>query len=169
MPALRKPNLTFCWRSEGPQSALTAKMCMRQHRSQRALCGHSLRLASMSAITTFGSFIGPGPRCSDQRKLSAEAPHRRVKRGVVEARPICAVFLPSIFSDFKHEYSQPFQPGAPPLQQGQFQVQPCRRSRRVAPTLFSISSGIQDHTETGSHWSDTTASSLRMRVPSLLI
>ena len=26
----------------------------------------------------------------------------------------------------------------------------------MAPTLFSISSGIQGHTETGSHWSDTT-------------
>jgi hypothetical protein len=26
----------------------------------------------------------------------------------------------------------------------------------VAPTLFSISSGIQSHAETGSHWSDTT-------------
>ncbi len=50
---------------------------------------------------------------------------------------------------------QSFQPGARALQQKRFQAQPCRRSRRVAPTLFSISSGIQGHTETGSHLSDT--------------
>ena len=83
---------------ECPVSALIGNMCAPQHRSLRAQNSHSLRNAPTSAIGIFGSFIGLGPRCSDHRKLCAGAPHRRVKRGVVEAGPICAVFFLFRFS-----------------------------------------------------------------------
>jgi len=42
-----------------------------------------------------------------------------------------------------------FQSGAPPLLTRQFQAQPRRRYRRVAPALFGIGSGNLAETETG--------------------
>ena len=54
------------------------------------------------------------------------------------------------------------------LQQKQFWAQPCRRFSRVAPTLFSKRSGIQGRTDTGSHWSDTTANTLFLETAQLL-
>ncbi len=51
---------------------------------------------------------------------------------------------------------QPFQPRARALQQKQFQAQPCRRSRWVAPNLCGIRDRLTGLTETGLHPSDTT-------------
>jgi hypothetical protein len=51
---------------------------------------------------------------------------------------------------------QPFQPGTPPLLPTVLQAQPRDRSRRVAPSLFSMSSGSSAIIWTGWKRSDST-------------
>ncbi len=52
---------------------------------------------------------------------------------------------------------QPIQSGAPPLLPRKLQAQPRRRSRRVARTRRGIRDSLTVLVETGSNWSDSTA------------
>jgi hypothetical protein len=53
--------------------------------------------------------------------------------------------------------SQSLQPGARTLQQDQFQAEPSRCSSRVARYRCGIRDSLTVLAETGSHWSDSTA------------
>jgi putative transposase len=97
-------------------------------------------------------------RWMNNRAENSHLPFRRRERAMQRFRSMRSLqkFVAvhaSVYNHFNQERAL--------LQQKQFQAQPCRRSRRVAPTLFSISSGIQGHTETSSHPSDTTRSTDR--------
>lgn len=101
-------------------------------------CGSDRAVPSRSPLSQRKpAAFAPGGTCRSNRKWpSSWAIVKRVRRGPLA---VLARTAPKL----RHVLPR------------KLQAQPRRRSRGVAPTLFSISSGIQGHTETGSIWSDS--------------